>query len=128
MEIADAVNLHGQQLQHWPIIKVDRKSIERVAGKFARGLYYLEQGRRLPEDATIEVGFAQDRYERLFDPEIMPYARKTEIAKDTLTCWRVVASDNPVASMSWFALFRWNILWVATMPKHSDSTPGLPAR
>lgn len=115
-EIRKAVTFHGQQLHDWPVLKVDPEIIRRVLGKFARGLYYVECGERLPEDVKIEVWFAQDRYERLVVPELMPYARKTEVAKDILTYWRVVATDKPAASMTWFVFYRWNVFCVATVP------------
>ncbi|MSQ41117.1 MAG: hypothetical protein EXR55_05610 [Dehalococcoidia bacterium] len=64
----------------------------------------------------IEVWFSQDQYEHLIVPQLMPYARKTEVAKDILTYWRVIAADNPAASMTWFIFYRWNVFCVATVP------------
>ena len=116
VEIRTALTFHGEQLYDWPVLNVDRESVRRVLGKIVSGLYFLDQGKRLPEDVKIEVWFAQDHYESLIVPELMPHARKTEVATNILTYWRAVATDNPVASMTWLVFYRWNVICVATMP------------
>lgn len=115
-EIRKSVTFWGQQLHNWPVLNVDSASITRVLSKTVRGLYYLECRERLPDDVKIEVWFSQDQYERLIVPQLMPYARKTEVAKDILTYWRVIAADNPAASMTWFVFYHWNVFCVATVP------------
>lgn len=116
VEIQKAVTFWEHQLHDWPVLNVSRDVVDQVLGKIAKGLYFLEFGHRLPEDVRIEVWFAQDRYERLVDPELMPFVRKSEVAKDILTYWRVVAADKPTASITWFVFYHWNMFCVITTP------------
>lgn len=68
--------------------------------KVVKGLYHLECEKRLPHDVKIEVRFAQDQYDRLIVPELMPYAQKTDVAENILSYWRCVAADKPTASLT----------------------------
>ena len=100
IEINKAVTFHGLQLHDWPVLQVPPTVISRVLGKIAKGLYYLESRERLPEDVKIEVWFAQDRFERLVVPEVMPCARKTEVAKDILAYCKLDTAGEELLKMA----------------------------
>ena len=128
-EFAPLVNQLGKQFGTWPVLKISRDVADRVLKKMAKGLYYLEAGNPLPPDVEMQVfhgGQNSAGIQKIILPEILETTKKVAVgSEDILVYYRAVASDQPMASMTWFIFYRWNNFCVATLPYSDLSLPAL---
>lgn len=120
VELVPFIDQLGHQIGQWPVLNIPRQVVDRVMSKMVKGLYYMDTQSPLPADTQISVfwgGQNPNQIEKIVLPDILSKATKHVVgSEEILVYWRVTATDQPLASITWFAFYRWNTFCVVTMP------------
>jgi hypothetical protein len=102
----------GLHLGRAEAILVEKRRIDAVLEKMVRGLYLHHEGFALG-DVTFETFLNPST---IF-PEAFRLAIGAELGEGVIRYWRAVASDDPRASIWWFALYEHVLFMVITEPQ-----------
>jgi hypothetical protein len=85
--------------------------------KIAKGLYYLETGKPLPDNVKLLFKYAGDEPRKLIQPpldEAIKSAKKTVLGENVIAYWRNTIDGDPANSMTWLVFNRFHSFLILT--------------
>ena len=110
------VDKSGDVVGRLPIMEIERDSANRVLRKIAKGLYYLDTQRVLPNEVEIDVGYYPENTDILSPTfyEAIRGARRVKLGQGEVTYWRNTIKDNPEESLTWIRFYEDKIFLICT--------------
>ncbi len=110
------VNNLGDTLGYVSVLKVNRDSVNRVLTKIAKGLYYIDTGKILPNNVNILFDNYEENKGILAPPldEAIKNSKKTALGNGEVTYWRNVIKDNPEESLTWLRFYEDKVFLICT--------------
>ena len=126
-QLVPVVDSLGRSTGTWPVFTPPKEAIENVLKKMVKGLHFMETGTVLPLNVEISVFYGgQDpsQFYKLVLPDVLSMATRHVVGvEDILVYFRARATDDPLASLTWFVFYRWHIFCVAVLSPDGSASP-----
>jgi hypothetical protein len=102
-------------------LEIDTSRIRHVLNKIAKGLYYIDVGKPLPDFVNIQFKYAGNQPQILIEPpldEPIKEAKKSVLGDNVVVYWRNTIKNNPANSMTWLVFNHFHSFLILTYMDH----------
>jgi hypothetical protein len=111
---------NGKYLGQWFTFEPPAERIYRVLHKIAKGLYYLNNKKPMPEEAEFYCIPGNETPEKLIEEpwsNYFPGGQPSVLGDYVVAYWQTVAYDVPAATATWMVFYRCNAFLLLTYTK-----------
>ena len=115
-KIIPAFSESGDLLGKMGVLEVERQPIQRIFYKIAKGLFFLDTNKVLPDDVHILVDYFTEPERTVSPPldEAIKGAKKVTLGEGVVTYWRNIVKDDPTASVTWLQFYEDKVFLMCT--------------
>jgi len=119
----------GELLGYTLISEADREAVNRVLHKIAKGLFFMDTGKVLPDSVEILADYAAGQPERFISPpldEAIKGAKRVDYGDGVVTYWRNTIKDEPTTSITWLKFYQDKFFMICTFRTEFDCVGAQP--
>ncbi len=96
-------------------LKIEPERVNRVLSKIAKGLYYIDTGKSLPDN--VKLLWRYDKPLKLVEPpldEAIKGAKERVLGENVIAYWRNTIKGDPANSMTWLVFNHFHCFLILT--------------